>query len=126
MDEIELESPKASPAETLRAYSFFYRENTVLFEAVVFCIGQLLLAAAFWFGKDFTERVIPSAGFAMASCYLPGVLICNSKRRRLRLSVWEAEIKEFCVKPRAIAFATIAPIVALVTWLTILFLECSL
>ena len=126
MDVISLDEPKASPAETLRAYSFFHKEHRVLFEAIVFCVAHLSLTVGFWCGQDLVERIIPPAAFVSAAVYLVNVLKRNGRRRRLRLSLWEAEIEEFCVKPQIIAFATIAPIVAIIAWLAVLLVESIL
>ena len=121
MDEIELESPKASPAETLRAYSFLYGESDVLLHAVRFCIYQTLLVVFFLAAPD-DARCAFSVGILLACFEARNVYIRNSKRQRLRMSLWEQEMKQFCPKRRTVVFATIVPFVAIAAWLTLIFI----
>ncbi|MBN1592827.1 MAG: hypothetical protein JW941_06210 [Candidatus Coatesbacteria bacterium] len=119
--ESELESPKASPAETLRAYAFFHSEGRVLFGAVFFSLMQILVMfstlAAFWLGSDTILRIIAPPFLIFSALSLASVLKRNRERRRLRLSLWEKEIKEFCAGPKLVAFSVAAPTVALLFWL---------
>jgi len=122
MDEIELESPKASPAETLRAYSFFYGESNVRRDTVGFCIYQTVLVVLFFLAPPDPARWVFWLGIWLACFEARNVYIRNSRRQRLRMSLWEQEMKQFCPKRRTVVFATVVPFVAIAVWLTLLFI----
>ncbi|HUT02273.1 MAG TPA: hypothetical protein VM163_00055 [bacterium] len=136
MDEIELESPKASPAETLRAYSFFYSETTLGREAFSFVAVQIILISVYLL-TSFSQSqntelqsIISNIHFCVfwAGVYFAIAKIRDAykrhcRRQRLRISVWEHEIKTFCAKRGTIVLAALPPPVALAVWLTLFFIR---
>ena len=133
MDEIELETPKASPAETLRAYRFFSEEPEMVRYAAYFVILELVCVLIYAFVRqlqsDIEEvnsafssiRTVPAwIGFYLACGALSWL---NHRRRRLlglRLSIWERELKVYCASRRTVVAAAIAASLALVAWLTLI------
>ncbi len=138
MDEIELESPKASPAETLRAYSFFYSEKRLGWETFYFIAAQVILISSYLVlaslaqsrDADLRPVIISEAhrcvfwgGMFFAVATIRDAYKRRRRRQRLRISVWEHEIKTFCAKRRTLIFAALPPPVALAVWLTLFFIR---
>jgi len=136
MDEIELESPKASPAETLRAYRFFSEEPLQGRYTAYFVILELICALIFALISQL-ESDIQEVASALSSirtvamwtgAYLAwGALwwLINRHRRllRIRLSTWEHELKVCCASRRTVVAAAIAASVALAAWILVIVIE---
>lgn len=136
MGEIELESPKASPAETLSAYRFFSEEPEMVRYTAYFVILELVCVLVYAFvrqlqsdieevNSEFSSiRTVPAwIGFYLGCGALSWL---NHRRRRLlrlRLSIWEHELKVYCASRRTVVGATIAASVALAVWIAVIVIE---
>ena len=134
VDELGLQNPKASPAETLRAYRFFTKDRLwnrypVYFVAIeLICVLLFILIPESPSGFEDVHAAIQSAdhvvrsfavfaGFLFALITLHFLFKRSCYLTRIRLSVWEQELKIYEAKPRAILATTIAAWVALVAWI---------
>jgi hypothetical protein len=133
MDELGLENPKASPAETLRAYRFFSEEAMMVHYTVYFAVLELFCVLIFWFvgqlKSDIQEvasalssiRTVPAwIGVNLAWGALWWLSIRHRRLLRLRLSIWERELKLYCASRRTIVGAAIAVSVALAAWIVVI------
>ncbi len=138
MDEIELESPKASPRETLRTYRFFSEEPLVARYTAYFVVLQLVCVLVFAFvpqpESDIEEvdaafstvrSVAMSLGAYFAWYRLWSLINRHRRLLRIRLSIWEHELQIYCASRRAVVAAVIAASVALAAWISVIIVRLT-
>ena len=137
-DELGLENPKASPAETLRAYRFFSEEPLQGRYTAYFVILELICLLLFVFlpqpdsgmeeiDSAFSEtRTVAMLAGAYLAWYRLWSLINRHRRLlRIRLSIWEHELQIYCASRRAVVAAVIAASVALAAWISVIIVRLT-
>ncbi|RLC45910.1 MAG: hypothetical protein DRH70_06575 [Candidatus Coatesbacteria bacterium] len=132
MKEMKFESPRASPAETLRAYSFFYGETLLRRQGLLFIAVQVLLISIYLLGSSassqnaelqsiVSDTISPFlwASFYFAFARISGFYRRYWRRQQLRISVWEREIETFRAKRGDVVLAVVPPTLVLAFWLTL-------
>ena len=133
---MELEHPKASPAETLRAYKFFSGEPLLARDTANFIVFQIFFVLLYLIipqpetGANELDSELVDAGtmtvlfgLYIASFRLRTLVTRHRSLVRLRLSIWEREIKAYCASRRLVTASTAIACAAMAAWLSVLLIH---
>ena len=133
MDELGLENPKASGAETLSAFSVFSEEAYVGLYTTYFVILELVCFALYILVPEpevdiehvssafsDTRNLAMLGGFYLALLRLSALFRRSCRLNRIRLSIWERELELYRAKRRTVATAIIASCLAAAIWLPLI------
>ena len=121
-----------SPAETLRAYSFFYEDRLLGRRTALFVLAEVSLFALYLLLAKVRANVKPLDQLLApirVSAFVAGVLIASywgaflhkrsCRLARLRRSLWEEMINIYCAGKTTLIAAIAAPILAVVVWIVL-------